>query len=186
LQHVRESGRFVELSIARTLPDGGVAHIFANREPGRFIQSGAFVSTELADIPSCNVTFAGKLQLAGLSLRHTEEGFEVRLRWRSLKQVDRDYWCFAHVLDKSGNVAGYLDHQILNGDPPPRMWKPGDTALERLLFRPPELRNGEVYRLRIGLFDRASGERLLISSGDFPLADNGTAVLVGEKALSKK
>jgi 4-amino-4-deoxy-L-arabinose transferase-like glycosyltransferase len=186
LKEVRESGRFVELPIARALPDGGVAHVFANREPNRFIQSGAFLSTALDAIPSCNVTFAGKLQLAGFSLRHTDEGLEVKLRWRSLKPVDRDYWCFAHVLDHAGNVAGYLDHQILNGDPPTRMWKEGDTALERLFFRPPALPNGEIYKLRLGLFDRASGERLPISSSDFPLADQDTAVLVDEKSVSKK
>ena len=66
------------------------------------------------------------------------------------------------------------------------MWKPRDTALERLLFPPPELRNGTTYRLRIGLFDRASGERLPISSSDFPLADNDTVALVDEQSLSKK
>jgi 4-amino-4-deoxy-L-arabinose transferase-like glycosyltransferase len=114
LKHVREGGTFVELPIARALPDGGVARVFANREPNKVIQSGAFLSAALDGIPSCNVTFAGKLQLAGLSIRHTDEGFEVKLRWRSLKPVDRDYWCFAHVLDQSGNVVGYLDHQILN------------------------------------------------------------------------
>jgi hypothetical protein len=186
LKEVRETGRFVELPIARALPDGGVAHVFANRESNRFIQSGVFLSTALDAIPSCNVTFAGKLQLAGLSLRHTAEGLEVRLRWRSLKAVDRDYWCFAHVLDRSGNVAGYLDHQILNGDPPTRMWRAGDTALERLLFRPPALSNDENYRLRLGLFDRTTGERLQISSSDFPLTDNDTAVLIDEKSQSKK
>jgi hypothetical protein len=186
LKEVRESGRFVELPIARALPDGGVAHVFANRESNRFIQSGAFVSTALDDIPRCNVTFDGKLQLAGFSLRHTEEGLEVKLRWRSLKPVDRDYWCFGHVLDHSDNVAGYLDHQILNGDPPTRIWKTGDTALERLLFRLPAPRSAENYRLRLGLFDRTSGERLPISSSDFPRTDKDTAVFVDEKSTGKK
>jgi hypothetical protein len=186
LKEVRESGRFVELPIARALPDGGIAHVFSNRESNRFIQSGAFLSAALDDIPSCNVTFAGKLQLTGFSLRHTAEGLEVKLRWRSLTPVDRDYWCFAHVLDQGGNVAGYLDHQILNGDPPTRMWKAGDTALERLFFRPPAVQSGEIYRLRLGLFDRTTGQRLQISSSDFPLTDKETAALVDGKSLSKK
>jgi len=186
LKEVRESGRFVELPIARALPDGGVAHVFANRESNRFIQSGVFLSTALDAIPRCNVTFAGKLQLAGFSLGHTDEGLEVKLRWRSLTPVDRDYWCFAHVLDRSGKVAGYLDHQILNGDPPTRMWKAGDAAMERLFFRPPAGRSGEIYQLRLGLFDRVTGERLPISSSDFPLTDHETAVLVDEQSLSKK
>jgi len=182
LKEVRESGRFVELPIARALPDGGIAHVFVNRESNRFIQSGVFLSTALDDIPSCNVTFAGKLQLTGFSLRHTTEGLEVKLRWRSLTPVDRDYWCFAHVLDHAGNIAGYLDHQILNGDPPTRMWKTGDAALERLLFRPPAVGNAENYQLRLGVFDRASGVRLQISSSDFSLTDHDTAVLLGEKS----
>jgi 4-amino-4-deoxy-L-arabinose transferase-like glycosyltransferase len=186
LKEVRESGRFVELPIARTLPDGGIAHVFSNRESNRFIQSGVFLSAALDDIPSCNVTFAGKLQLAGFSLRHTTEGLEVKLRWRSLKPVDRDYWCFGHVLDRSGNVAGYLDHQILNGDPPTRMWKAGDTALERLLFRTSALPDAANYRLRLGLFDRTTGERLQISSSAFLLTDHGTAVLADEQSPSKK
>jgi 4-amino-4-deoxy-L-arabinose transferase-like glycosyltransferase len=186
LKEVRESGKFVELPMARALPDGGVAHVFANRESNRFIQSGVFLSAALDAIPSCNVTFAGMFQLAGLSLRHTDEGLEVKLRWRSLKPVDRDYWCFGHVMDHAGNIAGYLDHQILNGDPPTRIWKTGDAALERLLFRPPTLTNVENYRLRLGIFDRASGERLQISSSDFPLTDHDSAVLVDEHSLSKK
>jgi 4-amino-4-deoxy-L-arabinose transferase-like glycosyltransferase len=186
LKDVRESGRFVELPIARELPDGGVAHVFANRESNRFIQSGSFLSATLDGISACNLTFAGKLQLSGLSLRQTEEGLDVKLRWRSVKPVDRDYWCFAHVLDQGGNIAGYLDHQILNGDPPTRMWKTGDSAIERLLFRPPNLRNGETYRLRLGLFDRTSGERVPISSSDFPLTDQDTAALLDEKSLRNK
>jgi len=186
LKEVRESGRFVELPIARALPDGGVAHVYANRESNRFIQTGMFLSAALDGIPSCNVTFAGKIQLAGIDVHRTDEGLEVKLRWRSLRPVDRDYWCFAHVLDQSGNVAGYLDHQILNGDPPTRMWKVGDMAIERLLFRPFVVRNGETYRLRLGLFDRSSGERLQISSSDLKLTGNDTAVLVDEKSLDKE
>jgi Dolichyl-phosphate-mannose-protein mannosyltransferase len=175
---VRESGRFTELPITRTLPDGGVVHVYANRDPGRFMQSGAFVSSALDGIPGCNVTFAGKMQLAGLQLRQSAEGIEVKFRWRNLEPVDRDYWCFAHVLDHSGNIVGYLDHQILNGDPATHLWKPGDSAIERLLFRPPAQRNGELFQLRLGLFDKTSGERLPITSSDFPRVDKGTAVLV--------
>ncbi len=186
LKEVREGGRFVELPIARALPDGGVAHVYANRESNKFIQAGVFLSAALDGTPSCNVTFAGKIQLAGIDLHHTDEGFEVKLRWRCLKPVDRDYWCFAHVLDQSGNVVGYLDHQILNGNPPTLMWQPGDAGIERLLFRPPTLWNGESYRLRLGVFDRTSGERLQISGSDLKLTDNDTAVLAVEKSVSKK
>jgi hypothetical protein len=179
LQEVRQSGRFVELPIARKLPDGGVAHVLANRSPSRLLQTGAFLNAGMEDIPSCNVTFAGKLQLTGLSMLHTAEGLEVTYRWRCLKPVDRDYWCFTHIVDQRGNIAGYLDHAILNGDPQISTWKEGDTAVEKILFRSPALQSGESYRLRIGLFDKASGDRLPITASEFPLTDGQTAAVVG-------
>jgi hypothetical protein len=169
-------GRFVELPIARKLPDGGVAHVFANRAPNGLQLSGGFLPAGLDSIPDCNVTFAGKLQLTGLSLNRTAAGLEVKYRWRCLKPVDRDYWCFTHVVDARGNIAGYLDHQILASDPPTSNWKEGDAAVERLLFRLPA-NQGAAYHLRLGVFDRATGERLPISASPLPLTDNGTAAL---------
>lgn len=175
LSEMRHSGRFVELPIARTLPDGGVVHVFANRFPDRSQHGGAFVSAGLDSFPDCNVTFAGKLQLTGLALDRTAEGLEVKYRWRCLKTVDRDYWCFTHIVDTKGAIVGYLDHQILSGEPPTSQWKDGDTAVERLIFPLSANKNAAPYHLRLGLFDRATGERLPISTSTFRVTDKGTA-----------
>jgi hypothetical protein len=123
------------------------------------------------------VIFAGKLQLTGLSLQHTAEGLEVKYRWRCLKPVDRDYWCFTHILDERDNIVGYLDHAILNGEPPMPTWKVGDVATERLVFRIPGTPLPGPYRLRLGLFHKDSAQRLPISSSTFPLTDNRTAAI---------
>jgi hypothetical protein len=175
VKEVRESGKFTELPIARTLPDGGVAHVFANTA-----LTGAFVPAGLDSVTDCNVTFGGKLRLTGLSLRRTPQGIDVTYRWRCLKPLDRNYWCFTHIVDGKGAVAGYLDHPILNGDPPTSRWKEGDTAIEKRSFRFSGTQKGESYRLRLGVFDRASGERLPITASDFPLADDRTAAVVAE------
>ena len=174
LKEVLESGRFIELPIARKLPDGGVAHVFQNRSPGGLIATGSFINAGTDRVADCDVTFDGKLQLTGLSLQHTGEGIEVKYRWRCLKPVDREYWCFTHILDERDKIAGYLDHRILNGDPPMQAWKAGDVVLERLVFRIP--RQGQ-YRLRLGLFHKGSGERLPISGSTFPLTDDRTAAI---------
>jgi hypothetical protein len=177
LKEVREGGRFIELPIARKLPDGGVAHVFENRSPGRLMATGSFTRAGADQIADCDVTFAGKLQLTGLSLQHTAEGLEVKYRWRCLRPVDRNYWCFTHILDERDSVVGYLDHAILNGDPPMPAWKVGDVAMEQVVFRIPGTPRSEHYRLRLGLFHKESGERLPISSSTFPLTDNGTAAI---------
>ena len=92
-----------------------------------------------------------------------------------------DYWCFTHIVDARGNVAGYLDHQILNGEPPTNLWRGGDVVIEKLVLQSSAFQSGESYRLRLGVFDLASGERLPISSCDFPLTDNQTAAIADEK-----
>jgi 4-amino-4-deoxy-L-arabinose transferase-like glycosyltransferase len=180
LKEVRESGRFSELPIARELPNGGIAHVFANVSPDRLTWTGAFLGAGMDRVQDCNVTFDGKLQLTGLSTRHTTEGLEVKYRWRALKAMDHAYWNFTHIVQRNGAIAGYLDHQILNGDPPTSLWKEGDVALEKLFFRFSGAQTDESFQLRLGVFDRVSGERLPITAGDFPLTDQGTAAVVSE------
>ncbi len=178
IRQARGGGRFTELPISRVLPDGGVAHVLAKTSPAtRKSTAGSFVSAGLDQIPSCKVIFAGSLQLEGIGVATTSEGLEVKYRWRCLKPMDRDYWCFTHVVDRRGNVAGYLDHRILNGDPPTSSWKAGDVALERLIFPLPEADAG-AYDLRVGVFHRESGERLPITESTFPLVQERTAAFV--------
>jgi 4-amino-4-deoxy-L-arabinose transferase-like glycosyltransferase len=183
LKEVRGSGRFSELPIARLLPDGGMAHVFANVTPSRLTWTGAFLSSGMDRLKDCNVIFDARLQLTGLWTERTSEGIEVRYRWRALKPMDRAYWNFTHLVEPNGGVAGFLDHQILNGDPPTSLWKEGDVAIEKLFFRFSGLQKDESFRLRLGVFDRVSGERLPITAGDFPLTDQRTAAVVSEQQV---
>jgi hypothetical protein len=63
----------------------------------------------------------------------------------------------------------------------PRLWRGGDVAIEKLVLQSSAFQSGESYRLRLGVFDLASGERLPISICDFPLTDNQTAAIADEK-----
>jgi 4-amino-4-deoxy-L-arabinose transferase-like glycosyltransferase len=185
LKEVRESGKFSELPIARRLPDSGTLHVFANISPKGFTWSGAFLPSGIERVADCNITFDRKLQLTGLSMKRTPESLEVKYRWRCLKPVDRAYWCFTHIVDAAGAVVGYLDHEILNGQPPTSHWKAQDTAIEDLVYRFPEVQKGGSVQLRVGVFDRNSGERLPITATDFQLTDRGTAALVSEAQLAR-
>jgi hypothetical protein len=177
LRHVRESGRFIELPIARKLPDSGVAHVYANRSANHFEQSRAFLGSGLETLAERQIVFDDRLRLSGLSVERTADGLAVKYRWQCLRRLDRAYWCFSHILDSAGTVIGYLDHEIMNGEPPTSAWSPGDTAIERLVFRFTTPQPGPV-RLRLGVFDRASGNRLSITAADAPFADTRTAVIV--------
>jgi hypothetical protein len=179
LQAIRESGRFVEQTAPRKLPDGGIAHVFES-EPRAGLRGNALLVPEMDRVTECSVALADKLALTGLSIERRAGNLEVTYRWKCLRPVDRDYWCFTHVVDSHDHVAGYLDHALLNAQPAVSMWKAGDIAIEKLRFRLPEGAERETYHLRLGLFNRESGERLQITSSNFPIADGQTSILVNE------
>jgi len=178
IQQARAGGRFAELPMSRALPDGGVVHVLANTSAGKPAESsGAFLSVGLSEIPECKVTFADGIELSGIGVARTAAGIEVSYRWRCVRPMSRNYWCFTHVVDGAGKVIGYLDHRILNGNPPTPAWKAGDVAVEKMVFPLAEKDSG-AYQLRIGVFDRESGERLAIVDTTLPVILQRTAVVV--------
>jgi hypothetical protein len=177
LKEVRESGNFLESPLSRWLPDGGVVRVFENLSRNGFVRSGAFLPASFRKIPDCEVTFGGLLRLSGFAMEQKDGAVEVKYRWQCLRPSGHDYWCFTHILDAEGNVVGNLDHPILNGDPPLTTWKEGDVAIETLRFRSPIIRAGQTYRLRLGFYDRTSGQRIPIGTSVFPLTDGQTAVV---------
>jgi hypothetical protein len=173
---VRGDANFTEMA-SRTFPDGGTIHLFQSTAGDRLRQVGAFLAPGLDRLADCSVTFGGKLELTGLSMRQTAQSIEVQYRWRCLKPVERNYWCFTHILDERGNIVGYLDHPVMRNSPPTSQWAEGSVAIERLQFPLPAAQKPEAFRLRLGLFQKESGDRLPITSSSFPLTDAGTAAV---------
>ena len=181
VREVRESGKFTELPIGRSMPDGGTAHVFENVSLNGVLENGAFIAAGLDSAPSCDVTFADRVRLTGFSFERTADGLRVKYRWQCLRPLDREYWCFSHLLDDRDNIVRNLDHKILNGKPPMTVWKPGDVAIESLFIPAQEIPMGKTYRLATGLYHPASGERLRILHSNLPLGENQTAIITREK-----
>ena len=172
LAAVRSDSNFAEVG-TRRLPDGSSLHIYRRSQ----LQQGILVPPEFDALVDCSVNFDGKLELSGLAMRRTGQTIEVKYRWRCLRPVPRNYWCFTHILDERGNIIGYLDHPVLKGDPPTSQWTAGSVAIERLQFTLPDAVKPDSFRLRLGLFHKESGDRLPITSSNFPLADGGTSTV---------
>ncbi len=74
---------------------------------------------------------------------------------------DRDYWVFVHVLDPTGEQLWNDDHLPV---PATSTWKPGQTIeYTRTVFVPNYPYIGEAS-VRLGLYDRESGDRLTLSA----------------------
>jgi len=144
---VRAGGNFVELPIARKLP---------RWRRGAPVSCGREHFPEWIASRIATLTFDRKLQLAGLSMLRTPDRLEVKYRWRYLQPPGREYWCFTHIVDRQGQRSP--DTSTIRF---PKALKSGSfVSLKR--------RREKSYSLRLGVFDRASGQRLTIHLKRFP------------------
>ena len=92
-----------------------------------------------------------------------EASFVLRLVWQTSATVRADYTVFAHLLGPDGTIVAQNDRQPLAGFYPTSGWAP-DEPVEDLYFMalPATLPAGE-YRLTIGWYQSATGERLQLT-----------------------
>jgi hypothetical protein len=184
VRQVREDQQFSEVSRGWPWPDGGIVHLFKNLAVPSIPVRRSYLNSGLEQPADLDIPFGQMLSLTGLSVSRLGDALDVKYRWRCLKRPDREYKCFTHVLDSEDKVIGQLDHYLLNGEPALRSWNVGDDAVEEMRFRIPEESSRKAIRLRIGLFDLVSGERLRIDQPSralprFSVADEGTALVSG-------
>jgi hypothetical protein len=162
-----------------TLPDGSHLHVLEAEEPSpeqRLTQSGVLLGN-LAGLRECSIRFDDGVELTGLSLERIPNGLEALYHWRSWRRSSRNYWSFGHILDAKGTVLAYLDHAILPQAPTSR-WEVGEIAVERVVVPLPSNQDSIPRAVRLGVFDRESGDRVPILSSTFPISDGGTSTVV--------
>lgn len=131
--------------------------------------------------------FAGVVTLDEITTEPAAAGdaLPVTLRWTvtAAPPAGAAYSTFAHLEDMNGHRWS----QIEQDGYPAEQWRPGDVILERLdVPAPPGMPPGEngLYRLRLGRFDPATGDRLprLDAAGTFAgdsLISDDVAILYG-------
>ncbi|MGQ9554899.1 MAG: glycosyltransferase family 39 protein [Anaerolineae bacterium] len=130
------------------------------------------------DLPlqALNAIFADKVALASYAIA-TEavvpgRALAVELHWRLVEPVSREgttppsqYKLFIQALDAHSNIIGQRDCALLSGHKPMDTWEGGEVLVDRqalpvFLGTPP----GQ-YTVIAGLYDAASGVRLLLPDG---------------------
>ena len=94
--------------------------------------------------------------------------FKLKLYWQALSPIPQDYTVFTQVLGPDGTVVGQHDGFPANGSLPTTTWREGEIVPDRHLIDFPTPQVGQ-YRLIVGMYDAAAGQRLPITSagGDF-------------------
>jgi len=90
----------------------------------------------------------------------------VRLYWQSVAQPRANYSVFVHVLDAEGQTIA--QHDAVPGASKgflPLDWAPEDIVADEWMVQMPSPSPGHRYRLRVGMYDYTTGQRLGVSDG---------------------
>lgn len=100
----------------------------------------------------------------GLSPRLPVEGedWKIILYWRSEGPLFRDYTVFIHLVDSMGEMVAQIDGPPLQGNYPTSFWTTGEHLRDVHHLAIPDLLPSDEYRLRVGLYELETGERLVL------------------------
>jgi hypothetical protein len=126
-------------------------------------------------MPRRSAAFGGILALEGIGKPHRPahpgEAITFDLAWRALARPDRDYSVFLHLVDERGLIVAQRDSFPRSGLSPTSDWAPeaqGGPAryLDPQVLEIPAIAPAPcACRLHLGVYDPASGERLVLPDG---------------------
>jgi 4-amino-4-deoxy-L-arabinose transferase-like glycosyltransferase len=87
---------------------------------------------------------------------------DLTLYWQAGERMDVDYTVFVHVVDGQGGIQGQHDGHPMDGRRPTTGWVAGEViADEHLIPLKADVTPGQ-YRIEVGMYHWATGERLLV------------------------
>jgi hypothetical protein len=127
-----------------------------------------------------DVNFGGVMKLLGYNLQPATcnlqpgDSLAVTLYWQSLTKMAQDYAVFVHLLDENDLILAQRNTFPGLGSFPTTLWQAGDAIADTYTLTLPEMTYApSLAQLEVGLFDFATGERLLVSGPEGePLGDN--------------
>jgi 4-amino-4-deoxy-L-arabinose transferase-like glycosyltransferase len=123
------------------------------------------------DVPSpqnsLHATLGGKIKLLGYDLDadayRPGATIGLTLYWQSLDKVDERYTVFVHVFNAAGALIAQRDGEPGAGATPTTSWLRGEVIADRRdIALPKNLAPGE-YAIVVGMYQTASGKRLIAS-----------------------
>jgi hypothetical protein len=106
------------------------------------------------------------LGVEGLSSQATPgDWLRFTLYWQSEAVPDSDYTVFTQLLGPDGQVWGQHDNQPKGGWYATSLWQPGEIVADDYAVRLDSTAPSGAYRMIVGMYNPATGERVKITEG---------------------
>jgi hypothetical protein len=122
---------------------------------------------EIEHVPNrLDISFGRLVKLLGYELETESvkpgDSLTITLYWQSLAETNQDYSTFVHLLDENELIVTQRDMYPGQGLYPTSLWSTGDTIANRYVLLLPETAFApNRAQLEVGLYDFATGERLM-------------------------
>ncbi len=114
--------------------------------------------------------FGERIRLHGYALDETEaspgEMLPLTLYWQANRPTERSYTLFVHLLGPEGQPRGQVDRIPGDGAAPTTSWATDQTLVEEIALPVDADAPPGTYRIAVGFYDPAYGERLPATDAD--------------------
>ena len=130
----------------------------------------AVPTTPVKPTQPLDANLANGVRLVGCDLEQEQvrpgDELPITLHWQVTSPLDNDYTVFIHLLDMEDRIAGQGDGPPLEGFYPTSFWGVGETLVDRHRLLVNEDAPPGDYRVAVGLYDRATMQRLPVLAAD--------------------
>jgi hypothetical protein len=136
---------------------------------------------ELPPLPhALDVDYGDQIRLAGYALGLEAKALDLTLWWVAQDQPRSDYTVFIHLFDPASEaIAAQRDAMPRQGSYPTSGWQAGEVVSDTVQLSLSDLPPGD-YRLAVGLYEVATGDRLPVVTSDGTPLPNERLILPDE------
>jgi hypothetical protein len=117
-----------------------------------------------------SVRLGEQFELVGYDLSEsaltTSEPLALALHWQALRPPQQDYTVFTQLIGPDGRVWAQQDNPPQGGRYPTTAWAANDRVVDRYRLQLPEGAPSGQYRLLVGMYNPATGQRLTAAGED--------------------
>jgi len=145
---------------------------------GTFVLEWAGAVTTTPSTPSCQLArFGQTICLQQAQMNRQPGHLSLTLTWLSLSLAQPHDTIFAHVGTAYQPPIAQSDGDACLGLLPLNIWQPGDTIREQRIILLPEEIDPAQYEIRIGVYNRETGERLPAMTSEGKALPNDVVVI---------
>lgn len=135
-----------------------------------------------------DLTFGRRIHLRGYDLKQTQAApggaLPLTLYWQAEGPTERDHTLFVHLLSPDGVSRGQVDRTPGGGAAPTSTWAADQVIVEEIALPvAPDAPDG-IYRVAVGFYDPAYGDRLPVTDSSGQRVHGDQAVLPVEITVS--